>query len=260
MSYGIKFNSGRCVPDRHACTLFGAFPLSRYLSRTRPWIVRDYEFHCSETAHPHSHTAHTTSGARINKLFGVSHLNAWSIAHAVWPPACSAIERKRVVGVSVSVFLLRRTDESSCSRISDKKPRSKCRGHYRKPRTASRLQSGMTDWRQRLPVLSNGVLTLRELRMSDAEALLDLLSTEEVSRFISPPPTSVDGFERFIAWAQRERAAGRYICFAVVPDGMDTAIGIFQVRHSIPRSRPPSGASRLAALSGALESLPPRRA
>jgi RimJ/RimL family protein N-acetyltransferase len=94
--------------------------------------------------------------------------------------------------------------------------------------------SALTDWRQVLPVLSNGVLTLRELRMSDAEALLELLTTEEVSRFISPPPTTVDGFERFIAWAQRERAAGRYICFAVVPDGMDTAIGIFQVRQLDP--------------------------
>jgi ribosomal-protein-alanine N-acetyltransferase len=94
--------------------------------------------------------------------------------------------------------------------------------------------STVTDWRQVLPVLSNGVLTLRELRMSDADALLELLSQEEVSRFISPPPTSVDGFERFIAWAQRERAAGRYICFAVVPDGMDSAIGIFQVRQLDP--------------------------
>jgi RimJ/RimL family protein N-acetyltransferase len=91
-----------------------------------------------------------------------------------------------------------------------------------------------TNWRRMLPVLSNGVLTLRELRMSDAEALLDLLTSEEVSRFISPPPTTVDGFERFIAWAQRERGAGRYICFAVVPEGMDTAIGIFQVRQLDP--------------------------
>lgn len=92
----------------------------------------------------------------------------------------------------------------------------------------------MTDWRQVLPVLSNGVLTLRELRVSDAGALLELLTSEEVSRFISPPPTTVDGFERFIAWAQRERAAGRYICFAVVPQGMDTAIGLFQVRQLDP--------------------------
>jgi ribosomal-protein-alanine N-acetyltransferase len=91
-----------------------------------------------------------------------------------------------------------------------------------------------SDWRQVLPVLSNGTVTLRELRTSDAPALLELLTDEEVSRFISPPPTTVDGFERFIAWAQRERSAGRYICFAVVPAGMDTAIGIFQVRQLDP--------------------------
>jgi RimJ/RimL family protein N-acetyltransferase len=51
-----------------------------------------------------------------------------------------------------------------------------------------------------------------------------------VSRFISPPPTSVAGFERCIAWTHRERAAGRYACFAVVPDGATVAVGIFQVR------------------------------
>jgi ribosomal-protein-alanine N-acetyltransferase len=77
-------------------------------------------------------------------------------------------------------------------------------------------------------------LTLRELRMSDAPALLELLTCEEVARFISPPPTTVEGFERFIAWTQRERAAGRYICFAVVPASMDTAVGIFQLRQVDP--------------------------
>ena len=61
-----------------------------------------------------------------------------------------------------------------------------------------------------------------------------MLSTEEVARFISPPPTTVEGFERFIAWTHRERAAGNYACFAVVPHGMDTAIGIFQVRQLEP--------------------------
>ncbi len=90
------------------------------------------------------------------------------------------------------------------------------------------------SWRQTLPVLSDGVLTLRELRTSDAKALFEQLTSEEVSRFISPPPATVDGFRRFIAWALRERAAGRYMCFAVVPDGTDTAIGIFQVSHLDP--------------------------
>ena len=88
-----------------------------------------------------------------------------------------------------------------------------------------------SDWRKGLPLLSNGEVTLRELQTSDAPSLLAMLTTEEVARFISPPPTTVEGFEKFIAWATAERQAGRYACFAVVPKGMDTAIGIFQVRQ-----------------------------
>ena len=91
-----------------------------------------------------------------------------------------------------------------------------------------------SDWRQKLPTLSGSIATVRELRLSDAPSLLAMLTTEEVTRFISPPPTSVEGFERFIAWTHRERAAGRYVCFAVVPNGMDTAIGLLQVRQLDP--------------------------
>ena len=91
-----------------------------------------------------------------------------------------------------------------------------------------------SDWKAGLPVLTGTGFTLRELRLEDASSLLAMLTTEEVSRFISPPPTTVEGFERFIMWAQRERAAGNYACFAVVPTGMDTAIGIFQVRSLEP--------------------------
>jgi RimJ/RimL family protein N-acetyltransferase len=95
------------------------------------------------------------------------------------------------------------------------------------------LVSGVS-WRRALPALTGEMATLRELRTSDAAALLAMLSTQEVSRFISPPPTTVRGFERFIAWARGERAAGRYACFAVVPHGTDTAVGIFQIRQTEP--------------------------
>lgn len=88
-----------------------------------------------------------------------------------------------------------------------------------------------SDWRERVPVLTGSKVTLRELEIEDAPSLLAMLTTEEVSRFISPPPTTVEGFERFILWAQRERALGRYVCFAVVPHGMTTAIGLFQLRQ-----------------------------
>ncbi len=99
---------------------------------------------------------------------------------------------------------------------------------------ARSTESVSSDWKQALPVLTGSMVTLRELRPSDATSLLAMLSTEEVARFISPPPTTIEGFERFIAWTHRERAAGNYACFAVVPHGMDTAIGIFQVRQLEP--------------------------
>ena len=87
------------------------------------------------------------------------------------------------------------------------------------------------NWRGGLPVLAGSTLSLRELRLEDAASLLAQLTTEEVSRFLSPPPCTVAGFERFIMWAQRERVAGNYVCFAVVPRGMETAVGLFQIRQ-----------------------------
>jgi RimJ/RimL family protein N-acetyltransferase len=91
-----------------------------------------------------------------------------------------------------------------------------------------------SDWRSGLPVLSGKQVMLRELRASDAASLFAMLTTAEVSRFISPPPTTVDGFERFIGWTVRQRAAGAYACFAVTLQGFDTAIGIFQIRETEP--------------------------
>ena len=87
-----------------------------------------------------------------------------------------------------------------------------------------------SDWQQGLPTLRGRQVVLRELRASDAASLFSLLTTEEVSRFISPPPTTVDGFERFIDWTFRQRASGTFACFAVTVAGFDTAVGIFQVR------------------------------
>ena len=100
--------------------------------------------------------------------------------------------------------------------------------------TTTNTSVATSDWRAGLPTLSAGQVVLRELRASDAPSLFTLLTTEEVSRFISPPPTSVEGFEKFIAWTHRQRTAGAYACFAVTLKGFDTAIGIFQVRQLEP--------------------------
>jgi ribosomal-protein-alanine N-acetyltransferase len=88
-----------------------------------------------------------------------------------------------------------------------------------------------SDWQRALPVLRGRRVILRELRASDAASLFAMVSTEEVSRFINPPPSTVEGFSNFIAWAQQQRAAGTYVCFAVTLPEYEGAIGLFQVRQ-----------------------------
>jgi ribosomal-protein-alanine N-acetyltransferase len=85
-------------------------------------------------------------------------------------------------------------------------------------------------WRTTVPLLEGRRIILREPRVTDAPSLFSLLSNDDVSRFISPPPATVDGFERYIAWSHRQRAAGQYVCFAIVPRGGDTPTGLIHVR------------------------------
>lgn len=85
------------------------------------------------------------------------------------------------------------------------------------------------DWRDRLPVLTGERIRLRELRRGDAASLLALLTNDEVTRFISPPPTTLEGFEGFIDWAARQRSAGSHAGFAATLEGSDTLIGLFQI-------------------------------
>lgn len=95
--------------------------------------------------------------------------------------------------------------------------------------------AGVVEWRHRLPVLQGARVTLRELEQKDAPGLFAMLATEEVARFMSPPPpTTLDGFERFIEWTQREREAGNYACFGIVPSEVDAPVGLIQVRSLEP--------------------------
>jgi ribosomal-protein-alanine N-acetyltransferase len=91
------------------------------------------------------------------------------------------------------------------------------------------------DWTNGLPVLEGRRMVLRELVKTDALSLLSMLSAEEVARFISPPPTTPEGFEKFIAWAKRERQTGNQITFGMVPEGCDHAVGLVQVRAIAPK-------------------------
>ena len=86
-------------------------------------------------------------------------------------------------------------------------------------------------WNFGLPTMHAPHVTIREVRESDAAALLLMLGTDEVSQFLSPLPRTIEGFTSFIAEAQCDRAMGRSFCYAIVPHGYEDAIGLFQIRE-----------------------------
>ena len=92
----------------------------------------------------------------------------------------------------------------------------------------------VADWKNGLPTFKSSRMMLRELVKSDAATLMALLRTEEVARFISPPPTTPEGFEKFIQWAIGQRQAGNQMTFGMVPEGFDHAVGLVQVRAIAP--------------------------
>jgi RimJ/RimL family protein N-acetyltransferase len=61
--------------------------------------------------------------------------------------------------------------------------------------------------------------------------LLRLVTTDAVTRFVPPPPDTLQKIEEFIAWTTAEHRAGRQWCFAIVPHGSSTAAGLIQVRR-----------------------------
>jgi RimJ/RimL family protein N-acetyltransferase len=109
-----------------------------------------------------------------------------------------------------------------------------CQPQLETPPVAVQWPNASSDWRTGLPVLAGGNVTLREVRLSDAAPLVAMVTSEEVTRFTSPPPTTIEGFERFVLWAHRQRADGVSACFAIVPRGSEHPIGFIQVRQSEP--------------------------
>jgi RimJ/RimL family protein N-acetyltransferase len=84
-------------------------------------------------------------------------------------------------------------------------------------------------WRRGLPELSDGTVTLRELRVRDAAALLGHLHQAEVMRYTAPCPSTVEGFRRYIRWTHTERRNGRYACYGIIPPGQTTPVGVIQI-------------------------------
>ena len=96
--------------------------------------------------------------------------------------------------------------------------------------SAAEAAAPSLNWKDGLPLLVTPQVVLRELRLTDAPALRRVVRTPAVARFAWPAPSSVDAFESFITWAWRQRAEGKYACFAIVPrDGTEPA-GVFELR------------------------------
>ncbi|HVC20399.1 MAG TPA: GNAT family N-acetyltransferase [Vicinamibacterales bacterium] len=91
------------------------------------------------------------------------------------------------------------------------------------------------DWRQALPLLTGRLVSLREVRPTDAPHLVTLLTAPEVSRFLSTPPTTIAEFQRFVDWAIKEREAGAYACYVVVPHEAQHPVGLLHLRQLEPR-------------------------
>lgn len=87
----------------------------------------------------------------------------------------------------------------------------------------------LSPWRAELPTIVTSRAVLREVVPNDAESLAMALGTPEVQQFLPVGPADAEGYARFVRWVRRERQAGRYVCFAVLPGGYPAAAGIFQI-------------------------------
>jgi [ribosomal protein S5]-alanine N-acetyltransferase len=85
-------------------------------------------------------------------------------------------------------------------------------------------------WADGLPRLAGELADVREVSPSDAPVLCELLTDPLVTEHVSSPPGSVSAFQGFISWAREERERGKGLCFAIVPHGLESAVGIVQVR------------------------------
>jgi RimJ/RimL family protein N-acetyltransferase len=91
------------------------------------------------------------------------------------------------------------------------------------------------DWRQQLPVLSGRAVTLREPTLGDADAIVDLLSTADASRFGLEEPPSELTVLAFLQRVQRERAAGLSFTYVMIAGRSSRVAGLFQVRQLDPQ-------------------------
>jgi RimJ/RimL family protein N-acetyltransferase len=70
-------------------------------------------------------------------------------------------------------------------------------------------------------------LTLRPLRDADAPALVMRFGKPRLHGYITAPPTTLEGFRRFIRWTADHR--DRHVCLGIVPERMREPVGLIQL-------------------------------
>jgi RimJ/RimL family protein N-acetyltransferase len=91
-------------------------------------------------------------------------------------------------------------------------------------------QDPLPDWSKALPTLMGPTVTLREIDSQDGAALLQAIDPAEIEVCIEPPPTTIEMFQQYIAWARRQRARGRGVSFSIFANGRPDPIGMLQLR------------------------------
>jgi ribosomal-protein-alanine N-acetyltransferase len=89
-------------------------------------------------------------------------------------------------------------------------------------------------WAGGIDTLRGDLVSVREVVDRDAPTLFEMLTDPQVAEHMSPPPPSVDAFRGFVEWARNQRASGEGTCFGIVPHGLDSAVGIVQLRAHEP--------------------------
>lgn len=136
------------------------------------------------------------------------------------------------------------TDQILWSIIADDWQRDHPPGDYSMEQSAAELDGPLLSttgtpfpWQTGLPPLRGDHVALRELAAEDGPTLVEHFRDAEVGRYIPPPPTTLDAYSQFLAWAVQHRTGGQFICYGIVPEDLPHAVGVFQVHRLDPAFR-----------------------
>ncbi len=100
-----------------------------------------------------------------------------------------------------------------------------------------------------LPVLTQDDLSLREVHLSDAAALVALFARADVSAHLDPPPATIDDFCAWITLSQARRVDGRAACYTLLAGNQEVS-GLFMALRSPEPTRAEIGFAMSPALWG----------